>query len=104
MYVRRLEDLNLLIIKELYFQEGYIDAAITKSEVKIYDNQSVDIYLDIYEGPQYGVGSIRWVGNKLFKDEDLNKILQMNKNEPFNLVQLQNNLNLDPVTLLNLGE
>ncbi len=80
------------LVKELYYQKGYIDASIVNYEIKQYDKQSVDIYIDIREGPQYYLGNIKWVGNKLFKDDLLYKIFKIKTGQYYNQVFINQRL------------
>ncbi len=84
------------IKREIYYKRGYIDAAIIKSEFKRYDEQTVDLYIEVYEGPRYILNDIKWVGNKLFTDEQLTELLGVKKGSYFDKHTLEKNLLMDP--------
>ncbi|NQD71555.1 outer membrane protein assembly factor BamA [Sphingobacterium shayense] len=59
--------------------KGYRDAQILSDSVVRYDNNEVDIFVDLYEGPKYYVGNIEWSGNSKYTDSVLNIILGIEK-------------------------
>ncbi|MCP3659410.1 MAG: BamA/TamA family outer membrane protein [Bacteroidetes bacterium] len=89
-------DLELHIKRGLYYKNGYIDAAIVKKEFKRHDEQTIDLFVEIYEGPRYVLNSIKWVGNKSFTDKELNKILNVKTNRYYDKDTLERNLFADP--------
>jgi outer membrane protein insertion porin family len=65
------EDKQKLIAKMQ--EKGYRDAAILKDSIYKYNNKSVGIKIDLYEGPKYYFGDITWIGNAKYTTEYLKK-------------------------------
>ncbi len=84
------------IKRELYFTKGYIDAEIVNTKVKKYDDQTIDLFIEIKEGDRYVLNSIKWVGNSIFSDKDLTNILDIGKNKYFDKHNFEKNLIYDP--------
>lgn len=85
------EDKKLL--ESFYKKNGYRDAEIL-SDSLVYRNgkKDLDIYLNVYEGPQYKVRNIVWEGNKLYTDAQLSEKLGFAKGDVFNLEKFNQNL------------
>lgn len=78
---------------KFYKKNGYKDATILKDSVYIDEtkkNLFIDIYL--YEGPQYKIRNIEWVGNTVFPTEVLNKRLGFEKGDVFDYEKFERNL------------
>ncbi|MDY6250456.1 MAG: POTRA domain-containing protein [Bacteroidaceae bacterium] len=76
-------------------QWGYRDALLLKDSVVNIDDSHVDIYLDLYEGQKYYIRNISWVGNTVYRTEDLDKALKMQKGDVYNQTLLQERLTSD---------
>lgn len=72
--------------------KGYRDAQILSDSVVRYDNNEVDIYLNLHEGPRYYVGNIQWSGNSKYKDSVLNLILGIEKGDVYSEEKLTTKL------------
>src|SRR5690606_39682545 len=72
--------------------KGYRDAQILSDSVVRYDNNEVDIYLNLYEGPRYYVGNIEWSGNSKYTDSILNLILGIEKGDIYSEEKLNTKL------------
>jgi len=72
--------------------KGYRDAQILSDSVVRYDNNEVDIYVDLYEGPKYFVGNIEWSGNSKYTDSVLNIILGIEKGDIYSEEKLTTKL------------
>ena len=73
-------------------EKGYRDAAILKDSIYKYNNKSVGIKIDIYEGPKYYFGDITWVGNAKYNTEGLQRIFGIEKGEIFSEEKLEKKL------------
>jgi outer membrane protein insertion porin family len=77
---------DLKKIKELYENEGYLDAVAKIDRVDETKNgKAVDLYIKIDEGRQYTVGTITWSGNTVVKDDEIKKLVDLEPGEPFSL-------------------
>lgn len=80
-------------IVKFYRKNGYRDAAII-SDTLIYSNDKKDltIRMEVYEGPQYKVRNINWVGNTVYPSSVLSERLDMNKGDIFDAEKFEKNL------------
>ncbi|MFH2037398.1 MAG: outer membrane protein assembly factor BamA, partial [Candidatus Zixiibacteriota bacterium] len=77
-----IEDKEKII--EYLHKQGYVDAYL-KSDSVVIDTamNQMDIYLDIYEGPQYYFGKTSFVGNEVFDNEVLSRVLKYKEGKIF---------------------
>lgn len=82
------EDLNSVIDK--YKENGFRDARITSDSVT-YDKKknSLAIKINLEEGKKYYFGNVRFVGNTVYNERQLNNILGIKKGDVYNGVLLQ---------------
>ncbi|RYD85084.1 MAG: outer membrane protein assembly factor BamA, partial [Sphingobacteriales bacterium] len=85
-----LEDKQLLI--EKMQAEGYRDAQIVSDTVSDHDEKTVDVKIEVYEGPKYYFGDIRFSGNAKYPTDILNKILRIKKGDVFSEEELNKRL------------
>ena len=71
-------------IIEKYNELGYRDAQIVEDSVSQYDEKTVDVYMKIYEGQQYYIRNITWVGNTVYPSDLLAEQLRMKKGDVYN--------------------
>jgi outer membrane protein insertion porin family len=81
------------LVVNYYRKHGYRDAAIV-SDSLIYFNNNKDmrILMEVYEGPQYFVRNIEWVGNTVYPDALLNQRLDFSPGDVFDYEKFQQNL------------
>ena len=89
-------------IMQLYSKLGYRDARIVKDSVVMYDDSSVDIYLDIEEGNKYHIRDIKWVGNSVFSTAQLDYTLRMKAGDVYNQDEMEKRLFNDEDAVKNL--
>ena len=82
------EDLNNVINK--YKENGYRDARIL-SDTVVYDPKKnrVSIDINVEEGRKYYFGDIKFLGNSVYTNQQLNSILGIKKGDVYNGVLLQ---------------
>lgn len=82
------EDLKNIVKK--YGEKGYRDARIVRDTVT-YDQKKnrVAIDIDVEEGNKYYFGNIKFLGNSVYSDEILNRILGIKKGDTYNSVLLE---------------
>jgi outer membrane protein insertion porin family len=82
------EDLSSLINK--YKEKGFRDARVTSDSI-VYNKQSntVSIKVNLEEGKKYYFGDIRYLGNTVYTDQQLSRILGIKKGDVYNGVMLQ---------------
>ncbi len=82
------EDLTSIVDK--YKENGYRDARVVKDTV-IFDKKSntVSIAINVEEGRKYYFGDIKYLGNTVYNNQQLNRILGIKKGEVYNGVMMQ---------------
>ncbi len=88
------KDKQAIIAK--YNALGYRDAKIIGDSTYRIDHKNIGLVLKIEEGKQYYFGDIKWVGNTKYTNEDLDKILNIDKGETFNQELMDQRLFMDP--------
>jgi outer membrane protein insertion porin family len=79
-------------IIDRYNELGKRDATIVRDTMYFVDNNRIVVELDIEEGPTYYFRNIAWVGNTVYTDEVLNRVLGIRKGDIYNQKQLEKNL------------
>ncbi|MFL0354179.1 outer membrane protein assembly factor [Xanthomarina sp. GH4-25] len=80
-------DLNSIVDK--YKENGYRDARITSDSIVVLDKKNVALYIDLEEGELYKFGKIDFIGNTVYSDELLHRVLRINPGETYNGVLLE---------------
>ncbi len=80
-------------IKTLYFDNGYIKAAVAEPEVAVdREKKGMTITIRVSEGDQYKVSSIDFRGNKVYDDAAIRKLITISPNSVFRKSQLEKNI------------
>ena len=88
-------------IIRIYQNNGYLDAKISKIEVKLSQNKKlIDIVYHIDEGKKYFVGKIDIIGNKNIKKDVLLRLINVKYGDSFNFTKIQENINGSPTNPL----
>ncbi|BDD11108.1 membrane protein [Fulvitalea axinellae] len=77
-----------------YNSKGYRDARILGDSVYVV-NGEVNIDIKMYEGKKYFYRDIKWVGNYIYTDEQLNKVLKIGKGDVYNRELMDKRLQFD---------
>jgi len=93
-------DKETLITK--YNEEGYRDASVLVDSVYEFDDETINIFLQIDEGKQYFFRNITWVGNTKYTSAQLTKILDIQKGNVYDQSRLENRLSYEDDALSNL--
>jgi outer membrane protein insertion porin family len=89
-------------IIDKYNELGYRDARIVKDSVVKYDDNTVDVYLDVEEGNKYYISDINWVGNTIYPTETLNQVLGIYPGDVYNQKLLDKRTTEDDDAVSNL--
>ncbi|MBK7104025.1 MAG: outer membrane protein assembly factor BamA [Ignavibacteriae bacterium] len=85
------EDKKLLTT--FYQKNGYRDFEILSDSVKLSDDKKfMDINLNVFEGPQYKLRNIEWIGNTVYPSAILTERLGFQKGDIYNLELFNQNL------------
>lgn len=87
------EDKKKLI--DFYNENGYRDANIVKEELYPIGDNRVGLKVTLFEGNQYYIKSIKWIGNTKYPSDYLSRILGIKPKDLYNKTALNNRLNMD---------
>lgn len=76
------EDLENIITN--YSEKGYRDARIIDHSLSTNDDNSLSLHIKVEEGKKYIFGNIRFLGNSRYSDEQLQRILRIEKGDTYN--------------------
>ena len=74
---------------EKYKENGYRDARIVSDSIIKNDDNTISLKIGVIEGDQYKFGTITFIGNTVYSNEYLNRILRIRKGDTYNGVLLQ---------------
>ena len=94
------EDMQNLLSK--YHEEGYRDAEILNDTVYKFNEKTVNIEIQLEEGPIYHIRSINWVGNTQYPSTQLSLLLNMESGDVYNQKKLEERLVVDEDAVVNL--
>ena len=80
------EDLISLVDK--YKENGYRDARIISDSIIKNDDNTISISIKLEEGEKYTFGKINFLGNTIYSDEQLGRVLRIQEGETYNGVEL----------------
>lgn len=80
-----------------YNENGYRDAQVVEDTVYTGDGGGININLTVYEGQQYILRNINWVGNFKYNADTLSQILGLRSGDIYNPEKIQERLNGDPL-------
>lgn len=80
------EDLKSLL--DFYKEKGYRDARIISDTIKI-DRNKIDIAIAVQEGNKYYFGDINFIGNSVYSDAQLSRVLGLTSGDIYNGVLLR---------------
>ena len=80
------EDKQSIIDK--YKEEGFRDARIVSDTLVKIDEKNIELGLEVEEGSRYYIGNIDYLGNTVYSDEQLQRVLGIKKGDIYNGVLL----------------
>lgn len=81
------DDLVSLIDK--YKENGYRDARIISDSLVKNNDNTITLYINLEEGEQYTYGKINFLGNTIYTDEQLSRVLRITEGDTYNGVELE---------------
>ena len=90
------EDLQSIVDK--YKEKGYRDARVVSDTLTSNDNNTISLNIGVEEGEKYYYGSINFLGNSIYSDEQLNQVLKIKRGDTYNGIELEKRIadNSDP--------
>ena len=89
-------------ILEKYNELGYRDAKIVSDSVVKYNDDRVDVYLNVEEGKKYYISDISWVGNTIYSTDVLQQLLDIYPGDVYNQKRLNKRTQEDDDAVANL--
>ncbi|WP_303318628.1 POTRA domain-containing protein [Flavivirga abyssicola] len=80
---------DLSSVIEKYKENGYRDARILSDSLIINNDKTISLKIDINEGELYTFGDITFIGNTVYSNEYLSRLLRIKKGDTYNGVLLQ---------------
>ena len=80
-------DLGRII--DTYKENGYRDARILSDSIIYNKDHTISLQIDVTEGEQYTFGNITFIGNTVYTNEQLSRLIRINKGDTYNGVLLQ---------------
>ena len=79
-------------------EKGYRDARIISDTLTIDKNGDISLKINVEEGEKYTYGTINFLGNTIYSDQQLNQLLKIKKGDTYNGVELEKRIadNSDP--------
>ncbi|NND80252.1 MAG: outer membrane protein assembly factor BamA [Maribacter sp.] len=82
-------DNDLSLLMDAYAENGYRDARILSDTILNVDKNNIQINIKVEEGDKYYFGDIDFVGNSVYTDQALNRVLGIKKGATYNGVLLR---------------
>ncbi len=86
-------------LESFYSRSGFRNFRIVSDSVWDIDNRHVSIKIKVEEGRKFYHRNIAWIGNSLYTDEQLNKVLGIDKGAVYNPEDLNKRLTYNPQQL-----
>lgn len=83
-------------VLDKYNELGYRDAEIVRDTIYRFNEKTINVELEINEGPKYYFGNINFVGNTKYTTEYLQTILGIKKGDVYDKRVLQTRIEMNP--------
>ncbi|HEX8949285.1 MAG TPA: outer membrane protein assembly factor BamA [Dissulfurispiraceae bacterium] len=71
-------------IKDVYYDNGYLKVTVGEPSIQLTDDRKgMKLAIPVSEGDQFKVSSVDITGNKVFKEEELRKLVKLTPNKVF---------------------
>lgn len=80
---------------DFYNESGYRDAKIVSENLYKINEKRIGLKIGIFEGNQYYIRSMKWVGNTKYPSELLSRVLGIHEKEIYDKKHLADRLNMD---------
>lgn len=84
------KDLSSVVDK--YKENGYRDARILYDSLITNKDKTISLYIKVIEGEKYTFGNISFIGNTVYSNEQLSRLLRIKKGDTYNGVLLQKHI------------
>jgi len=74
---------DLLNLERFYTTQGFLDASVRLGEIRVApDSSSVDLVIDVRQGPRWRVAGIAFEGNAAIDTDELSQIVEVREGSP----------------------
>lgn len=80
---------DLSNIVEKFAENGYRDARIISDSIIVNNDKTISLNIKVEEGKPYTFGDITFIGNSVYTDQQLKRMLRINKGDTYNGVLLE---------------
>lgn len=80
---------DLVSIIDKYKENGYRDARIISDSIIYNNDKTISLLIDLEEGDKYTFGKISFVGNTVYTDQQLARVLRIKEGTTYNGVELR---------------
>lgn len=87
-YIEEDYKVDLVSLVDKYKENGYRDARVVSDSIIVNNDNTISLSIDVEEGEQYIFGSIDFLGNTIYTDEQLKQVLQISSGDTYNGVEL----------------
>jgi outer membrane protein insertion porin family len=94
-YVEEKYQEDLKSIVNAYKENGFRDARILSDTLTVIDDKDIALKIKVEEGDKYYFGDIKFIGNTAYTDQQLQRILKVEKGDVYNGVAFDNQIS-DP--------
>jgi outer membrane protein insertion porin family len=72
-----------------YKENGYRDARIISDSLVVLDEKTLELFINVEEGRQHYFGDIRFIGNSVYTDQELRRLVGIQRGDVYNGILLQ---------------
>ncbi|PWH84239.1 outer membrane protein assembly factor BamA [Algibacter marinivivus] len=76
-------------VVDAYKENGYRDARILSDSVIYNDDKTISLIIGVNEGEPYTFGDIKFIGNTVYTNDQLSRLLRIRKGDTYNGILLQ---------------
>lgn len=74
---------------DTYKENGYRDARILADSIIYNDDKTISLVIDVNEGEPYTFGKIKFIGNTVYTNDQLSRLLRIREGDTYNGILLQ---------------
>lgn len=78
-----------------YKENGYRDARIISDSLVVVNDKTLELFIEVEEGRQHYFGDIRFIGNSVYTDQELRRLLGIQRGDVYNGILLQKRISDD---------
>lgn len=83
---------DLLSVVDKYKERGFRDARVVSDTLIKVNDKRIALKIKVEEGNKYYFGNIKYVGNTVYSDDQLNRILKIDKGDVYNGVAFEDRI------------